>query len=311
MHNVFEVRVQRGGQLLEDNEGTKKVESIPAKCNNGFLNVLKQVLGCNTMSSEGEPNSKTIINKEPESRWDELKRARNRINSQRTRERERQQIETLEAEKSRLWLSNDAIKYQNQHLREAIFKIREIQAQPSLRQNIRGVTDPASQIQIPSLRGGQRQPLVLEGGAQAGLPPVGVPQNLASLMMSNDGSSQGFLNSHPALGLQPMMRRTLGGVHPLLLNPSPLPAATLFQGDRQHQLVPLPDTDISLFGAGTGIAQMGQMGQMGQMPNTDAAANFNAVDAGSTENYYSERKMDAVDARLENLRKRQRTNNFM
>lgn len=58
--------------------------------------------------------------------WEEVKKARNRINSQRTRERERSQIKTLEAERARLWLSNDAIKFQNRHFREVIAKILEV-----------------------------------------------------------------------------------------------------------------------------------------------------------------------------------------
>ncbi len=59
--------------------------------------------------------------------WEEVKKARNRINSQRIRERERAQIANLEAERARLWLSNDAIRFQNQHFRQVIAKILEIQ----------------------------------------------------------------------------------------------------------------------------------------------------------------------------------------
>jgi len=57
--------------------------------------------------------------------WEEVKKARNRINSQRIRERERAQIANLEAERARLWLSNDAIRFQNRHFREVIAKIIE------------------------------------------------------------------------------------------------------------------------------------------------------------------------------------------
>jgi len=58
--------------------------------------------------------------------WEEVKKARNRINSQRIRERERAQIASLEAERARLWLSNDAIRFQNRHFREVIAKIIEV-----------------------------------------------------------------------------------------------------------------------------------------------------------------------------------------
>jgi len=60
-------------------------------------------------------------------RWEDVKKARNRINSQRTRERERAQMESLEAERERLWLSNDAIRFQNGHFRQAIHQVRELQ----------------------------------------------------------------------------------------------------------------------------------------------------------------------------------------
>merc|ERR1740117_34649 len=58
--------------------------------------------------------------------WEEVKKARNRINSQRIRERERAQIANLEAERARLWLSNDAIRFQNRHFREIMAQIMEI-----------------------------------------------------------------------------------------------------------------------------------------------------------------------------------------
>lgn len=60
--------------------------------------------------------------------WDEVKRQRNRINSQRTRVRERLHIETLESDRGRLWLSNDALRFQNAHLREAIRAVIHLQA---------------------------------------------------------------------------------------------------------------------------------------------------------------------------------------
>lgn len=58
--------------------------------------------------------------------WEDVKKARNRINSQRTRERERVQIESLESEKTRLSLSNDALRFQNRHFRDAIQQISRV-----------------------------------------------------------------------------------------------------------------------------------------------------------------------------------------
>ncbi|CAJ1959235.1 unnamed protein product [Cylindrotheca closterium] len=56
--------------------------------------------------------------------WLQLQRSRNRVNSQRTRNREREQIEDLNNERTSLSLANSALKYQNQHLRQAIRDIR-------------------------------------------------------------------------------------------------------------------------------------------------------------------------------------------
>ena len=267
--------------------------------------------------SRTDPGPNTKPDESSESQWDELKRARNRINSQRTRERERLQIETLETEKSRLWLSNDAIKYQNRHLRQAIAQIRELQADPSLRQSMqhRGTTaaEQGSQLQqqLSSLRGGSRQQQLLEAGASGTIASVGAtPQNLAGLMIgsSEGNAASGLLGAHPSLGLQPMMRRTLGGVlpssvnHSLILNSAPLPASALFQNDRSHQLAPLPETDLSLFGN-----QMANMSNMAG-PSRDAISGgaFNALVGASSEDPYSERNhLGGLAGGLENIRKLQ------
>jgi len=77
--------------------------------------------------SESKPEAKSASSAAANPyEWEEVKKARNRINSQRIRERERAQIANLEAERARLWLSNDAIRFQNQHFREIIAKIKEI-----------------------------------------------------------------------------------------------------------------------------------------------------------------------------------------
>jgi hypothetical protein len=81
------------------------------------------------------PETTTKGNNDKPVKWEDVKRARNRINSQRTRERERAHIESLEAERNRLWISNDALKYQNSHFREAIRLIHELQ---DPRQQLRG-----------------------------------------------------------------------------------------------------------------------------------------------------------------------------
>lgn len=93
-------------------------------------------------------SSDTILasKKSDPTEWDEVKKVRNRINSQRTRERERNQIKSLEAERSRLILSNDAIKFQNQRMREVIAQITEIRELKRIRMAANG-----GQPNVPSV----------------------------------------------------------------------------------------------------------------------------------------------------------------
>jgi hypothetical protein len=81
-----------------------------------------------TMEKSSSDNGKGASTKSAANpfEWEEVKKARNRINSQRIRERERAQIANLEAERARLWLSNDAIRFQNRHFREIMAQIMEI-----------------------------------------------------------------------------------------------------------------------------------------------------------------------------------------
>ena len=97
-----------------------------------MLQTEPQVSDPETASKASDTKSDTTATKKPTKaessafEWEEVKKARNRINSQRIRERERAQIANLEAERARLWLSNDAIRFQNQHFREVISKVLEI-----------------------------------------------------------------------------------------------------------------------------------------------------------------------------------------
>jgi hypothetical protein len=90
--------------------------------------------------------------------WDDLQRARNRLNSKRTRDRERSQIESLEAQKERIWVSNDAIKYQNAQMREAIRAIHQERKSPMSRQNIpiHAVASAMSTSQRPDVSSANR-----------------------------------------------------------------------------------------------------------------------------------------------------------
>jgi hypothetical protein len=99
--------------------------------NGVFTNfVTTKIKGVKTMSKPSQDNE--LDSSLP---WDDLQRARNRLNSKRTRDRERSQIERLESQKERIWVSNDAIKYQNAQMREAIRAIHQERKSPMSRQN--------------------------------------------------------------------------------------------------------------------------------------------------------------------------------
>jgi hypothetical protein len=57
--------------------------------------------------------------------WSEVKKDRNRINAKNSRDRQQHQSNTLEAQNTRLTVSNDALRFHNRHLREAIQQIKE------------------------------------------------------------------------------------------------------------------------------------------------------------------------------------------
>mmetsp|Transcript_41554 Transcript_41554/g.45102 ORF Transcript_41554/g.45102 Transcript_41554/m.45102 type:complete len:175 (-) Transcript_41554:85-609(-) len=72
-------------------------------------------------------------------RWEEAKKTRNRLNSQRTRNNEQAYIKSLEAERCSLWLSNDALKFQNQHYRDMIARIvHEAEVRDNMNRNNNG-----------------------------------------------------------------------------------------------------------------------------------------------------------------------------
>lgn len=112
-----------------------------------------------TKSKDKVPSKKSEASSAFE--WEEVKKARNRINSQRIRERERAQIANLEAERARLWLSNDAIKFQNRHFRDIIAKVIEVRemkrnrsAMPGGGMGIRGAGAPGPSSALAAQLGG-------------------------------------------------------------------------------------------------------------------------------------------------------------
>jgi hypothetical protein len=79
------------------------------------------------VDADSAPSTFPPNNDDAHLQWEDVKKARNRINSQRTREREKFQLESLESEKTRLTLSNDALIFQNNHFRESIRQIAQVQ----------------------------------------------------------------------------------------------------------------------------------------------------------------------------------------
>jgi hypothetical protein len=57
--------------------------------------------------------------------WSEVKKDRNRLNAKNSRDRQQHQSSALEAQNTRLAVSNDALRFHNRHLREAIQQIKE------------------------------------------------------------------------------------------------------------------------------------------------------------------------------------------
>lgn len=136
--------------------------------------------------------------------WEEVKKARNRINSQRIRERERAQIANLEAERARLWLSNDAIRFQNRHFREIMAKILEV-------------------------RDLKRSRAVANGGMGLGGAGVQSAQSTSNALAASLGATTGVLGTGSGMQMPLSMRHNtdmMGGLG------GGLDAAGLFQSSR-------------------------------------------------------------------------------
>ena len=124
--------------------------------------------------------------------WDEVKRERNRVNSQKTRQREKMLVETLEGERGRLWLSNDALKYQNAHLRDAIRTIASLRATTGTRR-----LDGRQQTSDAKIAASMAPNVGVSSGPPAPPPHSTVPPgNLGSLLVPT-GPVQGHQGPGP------------------------------------------------------------------------------------------------------------------
>ncbi|VEU38756.1 unnamed protein product [Pseudo-nitzschia multistriata] len=115
--------------MLQTESGSEHSSVDATEVKTTKAKVSQEIKGTTKMNS----SNTTATSSSKSLEWEEVKKARNRINSQRTRERERSQIKNLEAERARLWLSNDAIKFQNRHFREIIGQIVKINEMKRLR----------------------------------------------------------------------------------------------------------------------------------------------------------------------------------
>eukprot|EP00980_Cylindrotheca_fusiformis_P026894 scaffold17901_cov157-Cylindrotheca_fusiformis.AAC.1 len=90
-------------------------------------------------------------NEDAERHWTEVKKDRNRLNAKRSRNRQQQQISTLEAENMRLAVSNDALRFQNTHLKDAILRINEEREKKKVaaKESSKTMPPPSNQISQP------------------------------------------------------------------------------------------------------------------------------------------------------------------
>lgn len=157
--------------------------------------------------NEGSSNDTTSL------QWEELQRARNRLNSKRTRERERSQIDHLESEKARLWVSNDAIKFQNAQYREAIARIREVTPSKLNKSDGTSASRPGTRQSVPSAARSILSSASPTNTTQQGLesvpraPPMGVGGSIHSLL---PGGVAGYMPGHQSL----TSLMLAGGNHP-------------------------------------------------------------------------------------------------
>jgi len=200
-------------------------------------------------SSASSPSAKSKSSTVNPYEWEEVKKARNRINSQRIRERERQQIANLEAERARLWLSNDAIRFQNRHFREIIAQILEVRELKRSRAMVAGggiglgvggadastallgaAMGGGASMQMQAMRANAEMMGGLGGGLGGGLDAAGLLNPAARLSAASVKSLSGLSDAdlmarHQAttLEMQSMMRQQeaisgMGGLNAVGLN---------------------------------------------------------------------------------------------
>lgn len=182
-------------------------------------------------TKDDTPATKNITKAEASAfEWEEVKKARWRNYSQRIRERERAQIANLEAERARLWLSNDAIRFQNQHFRQEIAKILEIRKMKrnrvALANGGMGMLGAGAPGPSAALLGGLGGGMHMMAGRAGGLDASGLFQNTRLTGPAGKGlrdlSDAELLARHQATSMevQNMVRKqeAMGGMGGLGLN---------------------------------------------------------------------------------------------
>ena len=132
---------------------------------------------------------------EENANWQEIKRHRNRVNSQKTRNREREQMDQLQNQKTCLYLANTALQFQNQHMREAIQQVRNHIA--------RNASVPSSVPPNPQIIAGTQQNTLLQPQTIPA-PSMAPPQNPALQQQLVQQVVQQIL-ANPGGSLQPQL----------------------------------------------------------------------------------------------------------
>ena len=184
-----------------------------------------------------------------------MKKHRSRVNSQKTRIRERGQMDQLQSQQTCLYLTNSALHYQNQHMRDAIMKIRGIMSSQT-------AVIP-SHAGMDRTRGDSLQPLV-----HLPTSPMIAPQNpqssalqqqLVNLILANLGTQQrpqldppdGNMAPQVALALQqeltknPVLSAALNaGLLQLALPGAGTPSVATHQVNQPPPIPPLQNTTV-------------------------------------------------------------------
>ncbi|CAJ1959682.1 unnamed protein product [Cylindrotheca closterium] len=131
--------------------------------------------------SAGAEAKQTGVDESPS--WSVVKRDRNRLNAQKGRQKQQNQLKFLEYEYARLFASNGALRYQNLHLKGAIQQVK-IQRDATKKPPAVGASSAAAlNIRLPL--------------QQQTLPSILSQQQLTALLLGNDNATRAMSQGLP------------------------------------------------------------------------------------------------------------------